>query len=403
MIHRISRQYLVGFIVIVLFFVAFFIIPTQSASASECEQKLGGHCAPTCNENIYHDDGMGSDGCSSLLRCCIPKSTCSSVGGSCKMTCTPPDWVDYTQDNAYTGEAADVNASCSRPIDPYKCCLPGPGSETTFNCDAIDNPLLVPKCALQEAATLTGYVLEMVIVVGGILAVIFIIIGGYMIMTAQDDPNKMEKGRLTITWAIIGLTLAASAFVIMKLFSSLFNIDAFGSSNMRVYAQEDLPKATIQISGTLSDAQTGDAIKDADVYLYVDQDGKWVKWSGKDYGNQRNPQKLDVAGEYLFIVPPGRYYVRARSTGYYDAKSKPFETGEKPIRINLTMEKASELWQIVLASGVVLFIGGIAFIGIRSLIIWNKKRRIKMMVLKKVKEASQAQQKDLYPQDKVEK
>ncbi len=386
----ISKLVLIGIFTLVLFSVA----NSPVKAADICP----GRCTTNCDV-LKGYAPIPASNCASGNVCCVTVTptpfvkTCQNQGGVCRGSGCMVDIE--VEDSTYNGD-------CDTGLGEV-CCMATVGTETEFNCDQAKNPLLIPKCALEEAGTLTSYVLEMVIVFGAVLALIFIIIGAFMIMTAQDDAGKMEKGRLTITWAIAGLTIAASAFVIMKLFSSLFNVPAFGYLETRVYAQEELPSATIQISGTLKDAETSKAIKDAEVYLYVDESGKWTKWSGKDYSNQRNPQKLDVTGEYLFIVPPGKYYIRARSTGYYDVKSKPFNTGDKPIRVNLTMEKASELWQLVLASGVVLFIGGVAFIGIRTFMLWNKKRRVKMMVLKKVKEAGEAQKKDLYPQDKVKK
>lgn len=52
--------------------------------------------------------------------------------------------------------------------------------------------------------------------VAGILSFVFIIIGGIKIITAADDPKKLQGGWSTIMYAIIGLVVTALAFVILR-------------------------------------------------------------------------------------------------------------------------------------------------------------------------------------------
>lgn len=50
----------------------------------------------------------------------------------------------------------------------------------------------------------------------GMVALIFIIIGGYFIMTSQGDPNKLQTGKSYITYSIIGVLLAVFGFVFIE-------------------------------------------------------------------------------------------------------------------------------------------------------------------------------------------
>ena len=50
----------------------------------------------------------------------------------------------------------------------------------------------------------------------GIITVIFIIIGGIRYTTSQGDPGKTKKAKDTITYAIVGLVVALSAFGITE-------------------------------------------------------------------------------------------------------------------------------------------------------------------------------------------
>ena len=50
----------------------------------------------------------------------------------------------------------------------------------------------------------------------GLVALIFIIVGGYYIMGSQGDPSKLQKGKSYITYSIIGVLLAIFGFVFIE-------------------------------------------------------------------------------------------------------------------------------------------------------------------------------------------
>jgi len=57
-------------------------------------------------------------------------------------------------------------------------------------------------------------ILEWAIVLAGVMAVVYIIVGGYQYMTGGDEGVK--KGRGTITAAIVGLVIVLISFVIVN-------------------------------------------------------------------------------------------------------------------------------------------------------------------------------------------
>lgn len=64
--------------------------------------------------------------------------------------------------------------------------------------------------------------------IGG-LAVLFIIYGGYLILTSRGDPNQLNKGRTNITYAIVGLLLAIFGFVFIQIIAKdILKIPGFG-------------------------------------------------------------------------------------------------------------------------------------------------------------------------------
>ncbi len=59
-------------------------------------------------------------------------------------------------------------------------------------------------------------VLEILIGLAGVIAVIFIVVGAYTLITSSGEPENIAKGQKMITNAIIGLVLAALAFMIVN-------------------------------------------------------------------------------------------------------------------------------------------------------------------------------------------
>ncbi len=50
----------------------------------------------------------------------------------------------------------------------------------------------------------------------GLVGLLFLVIGGYFIMTSRGDPSQLKKGKSYITYAIIGILLAIFGFVFIS-------------------------------------------------------------------------------------------------------------------------------------------------------------------------------------------
>lgn len=68
----------------------------------------------------------------------------------------------------------------------------------------------------KELQSVVTEILKAIIAAAGIVAVIFIIIGGINYMTSAGDAQKVEKGKKTIIYAAIGLVICALAFAIVN-------------------------------------------------------------------------------------------------------------------------------------------------------------------------------------------
>ena len=69
--------------------------------------------------------------------------------------------------------------------------------------------------ANQLPSVITG-ILNAIIVVAGLVAVVFVLIGGINYMTSAGDSAKLQKAKSTILYACIGLIIAALSFAIVN-------------------------------------------------------------------------------------------------------------------------------------------------------------------------------------------
>jgi glucose uptake protein GlcU len=84
-----------------------------------------------------------------------------------------------------------------------------------------------PSCAVNETSTELGCIPNTVSgfvskfygiglgLIGGV-AILFIIYGGYILMTSQGRPDKISNGKSYITYAIIGLLLAIFGYIFIQ-------------------------------------------------------------------------------------------------------------------------------------------------------------------------------------------
>lgn len=78
-----------------------------------------------------------------------------------------------------------------------------------------------PADKFDSIGELATVFVDLIIVVAGILALIFIITSGIQIVTSGGDAKKLAAAGSRLTFAIIGLAVAALAFVIVAYIQKL--------------------------------------------------------------------------------------------------------------------------------------------------------------------------------------
>lgn len=85
---------------------------------------------------------------------------------------------------------------------------------TPTDFGAIENP--IKATSLQE---FFSSVVDGLIQLGVVISALGIMYGGFLLVTAQGDGEKIEQGRKTLTWAMVGTAVLLGAkviFVIIK-------------------------------------------------------------------------------------------------------------------------------------------------------------------------------------------
>jgi len=69
---------------------------------------------------------------------------------------------------------------------------------------------------IVDIFTLLGNILTLIFTFTAVIAIIYVIIGGYNYVTAYGNPETIQKGKQTITWAIIGLIVSIASWAIVQ-------------------------------------------------------------------------------------------------------------------------------------------------------------------------------------------
>ncbi len=123
------------------------------------------------------------------------------------------------------------------PVGGTPTPTPPPAGTSTLGCAAqglVADPggsgLCVPPSPFKPAAgsiaastsigALLKTILDILLTLGGIVAVLFIIIGGYQYVTSRGSEDQAKAGRKTITYAVVGLVAVLLAYMIVSVLTN---------------------------------------------------------------------------------------------------------------------------------------------------------------------------------------
>ena len=75
---------------------------------------------------------------------------------------------------------------------------------------------LNPLGSIPGPEELYGRLLRFMLGFVGVGALVFFIIGGVILLMSQGNPDKVKTGKDTLVWAIIGLFVAFTSYIILR-------------------------------------------------------------------------------------------------------------------------------------------------------------------------------------------
>lgn len=176
----------------------------------ETDINLSGYCGEV-EDHVHNHDGHGSGSSAQGI------SECYKLRTNVKLKM--PGGVDDT-----TFVKGVVIAP--RPLSGLECkharvsgVTVGCGASSRMNSDCYTTEFGI-IVVLDYLSFITGWLFYILM----LIVTIFIIYGGFLVITAAGDPEKSGKGKQVVTYAIIGLAVALLARVIPALVSFIIGV-----------------------------------------------------------------------------------------------------------------------------------------------------------------------------------
>lgn len=96
------------------------------------------------------------------------------------------------------------------------------------HCDIVNNPM----SALAPIAEVLSKLILMLRNITFALAILFIVIGGISLITSQGDPEKLNKGKSTIVWAVVAIIIAYFLWFAILILANYFGLKGFENNSI---------------------------------------------------------------------------------------------------------------------------------------------------------------------------
>jgi hypothetical protein len=177
-----------------LFGLIFFLLPYKVLAGPQCSTK-GGSCSTACSISDTPSGPLdcptqnGGRGAPIQQVCCVPQS---SGGGS-----------------------SGGSTSGSSPVNIQgRCAITA--IDTAIGC--------IPVLNSDNGTAFMGFILRWAVGIGGGIAFLLILYGGFMIMTSSGNPERLKAGQELLTSAIGGIILLIFSVFLLK----VIGIDILG-------------------------------------------------------------------------------------------------------------------------------------------------------------------------------
>lgn len=75
---------------------------------------------------------------------------------------------------------------------------------------------LINPIGVTDPRAIIGNIIKAILSIVGSLALLMFVYGGVIWITSFGEPKRIEKGKVIVTWAVLGLALIAGAYVLVN-------------------------------------------------------------------------------------------------------------------------------------------------------------------------------------------
>lgn len=219
---------------------AVFVFSAPNAQAAACCDKKVGSCTGAEFMSVPNMSGAQEPtcGCSSseypTFVGCTPQGAgcCKKYSAPKQKTCEELAGGGATGNfncieaskNCDSGWTQNPDGYCP-PDGAKKCCIkasaPKPAGTAEVKKAAPIPPLANPLCTVL-ISELLGRVANAFLGIAGSVALLMFVFGGLTWITSGGSPEKIQKGKTTMLWAIIGIAFIFSSYAILSYLLRVF-------------------------------------------------------------------------------------------------------------------------------------------------------------------------------------
>ncbi len=80
----------------------------------------------------------------------------------------------------------------------------------------------------KNIASVISDIIPLLITIAGFALLLYLVAGGYGMMTSKGDPKAVEAAKAKITSALIGFTIIAIGYLLVQVVGLIFGVSDFG-------------------------------------------------------------------------------------------------------------------------------------------------------------------------------
>ena len=187
-------------------------IYTCSGSDVCCPPAAGGNTCTNCKASCATTEE--SDTTKTCPAATPPKVCCKPKAGSSPCTTAHPTYSCIDK-----GTRADCLAGkCPGTPANIQCCPPGGGVPTGGGgaTSVSFGPGELSPIGEMTIPTLIGVIVKGALGIVGSIALLMFVYGGFILLISQGDSTKITKGKITMTWAAVGIMIIFGSYIFVS-------------------------------------------------------------------------------------------------------------------------------------------------------------------------------------------